>query len=400
LKEGTEDNIMFKIKKLNNISNIIYEKLPKDLYEISEDMDNSEADAFILRSADCHDMEFSSRNLAFARAGIGVNNIPVDRCTKEGIVVFNTPGANANAVKELVLCGLLLGSRDIVGGIKFASSLADEGKNIMPLVEKGKSRFVGPEIQGKTLGVIGLGAIGVLVANMAADLGMTVIGYDPFISIENAWHLSTNVNHALSLDEIMTRADYITIHVPLMDSTRNYINRDHIYSMKDNVVILNFARNGLIDESALIPALREGKVRRYITDFPDEVLLKEDNVVCLPHLGASTPESEENCAYMASGELKRFLEIGEIRRSVNFPECILSPSRHSRITVIHENVPGVIANITSLLSAQKLNVEEMINKSRNDIAYSVFDLDKRPDADVLEKIGELEWIIKVREIIQ
>ncbi len=390
---------MFKIKKLNNISDVVYEKLPKDHYEISEELENSEADAFLIRSADVHDMEFSEKNLAFGRAGIGVNNIPVDRCTREGIVVFNTPGANANAVKELVLCGLLLGSRDIVGGIRFVSSLADEGKNIMPLVEKGKSRFVGPEIQGKTLGVIGLGAIGVLVANMAADLGMNVIGYDPFISIENAWHLSTHVNHALSLDEIMTKADYITIHVPLMDSTRNYINRDHILSMKDNVVILNFARNGLIDESALIPALREGKVRRYITDFPDEVLLKEENVVCLPHLGASTPESEENCAYMASRELKRFLEIGEIRHSVNFPECLLSPSKNSRITVVHGNIPGVIANITSLLSAEKINVEEMVNKSRNDIAYSVFDLDKRPEEHVLSSIRKLEGVIKIREIL-
>ena len=389
---------MYKIKKLNNIDDIVLKNLPEGAYEVSEDIDNADASAFILRSADCHSMELSDNNYAFARSGIGVNNIPVDKCTEKGIVVFNTPGANANAVKELVLCGMLLGSRDILGGIEFTSSLENEGDNIMPLVEKGKSSFVGPEIKGKTLGIIGLGAIGVLVANMAVDLGMEVIGYDPYISIENAWHLSINVNHALSLDEIMTRSDYITIHVPLMPSTRNYINAEHFKNMKDNVVILNFARNGLVDESALIPALREGKVKKYITDFPDQDLLREPNVICLPHLGASTPESEENCAEMASRELKRFFEIGEIRNSVNFPECILAPKKTARITVVHENIPGVISNITGIFGSGNYNVDEMVNKSKNTIGYSVFDLDKVPDSSVIEKIRAVPGVIKAREI--
>ena len=296
---------MYQIKTLNAISPIIHTHLPKERYLVSADLPEAEADAFLLRSADCHDLPLRENYLAFARAGAGFNNIPVEECTRRGIAVFNTPGANANAVKELVLCALFLGSRDIVGGISWAKGLAGQGSAIAKAVEKGKKQFVGPEIAGKTLGVIGLGAIGVLVANTAAKLGMKVIGYDPFISIDNAWHLSVDVQHALHMEDLLGAADYITIHVPLMDSTRNYLDAAQIAQMKDGVVLLNFARDGLINEEALFAALDSGKVARYLTDFPDDACLSHSKVICTPHLGASTPESEENCASMAGGRAAR-----------------------------------------------------------------------------------------------
>ena len=389
---------MYKIKTLNAISNAIYAHLPSDNYEISADIDDAQADAFLVRSANCHEMPLEENYLAFARAGAGVNNIPIDACTKKGIAVFNTPGANANAVKELVLCALLLGSRDISGGILWAKKLADKGEEIEQLVEKGKKQFVGPEIMGKTLGVIGLGAIGVMVANTAAKLGMKVIGYDPFISIDNAWHLSMDVQHALNIDDLLSEADYITIHVPLTDSTRNYLDTEQIGKMKQGVVLLNFARNGLVNESALFKALDAGKVARYITDFPNEACLNHAKVICTPHLGASTPESEENCAIMAAEELRYYLEVGGIRNSVNLPACQLSPSRHSRITVIHDNLSGIIGKVSSILGEAKINIEEMINKSRKDITYSVFDLNQCPNDEVIEKIIAVDGVVKVRRI--
>ncbi len=387
---------MYKIKKLNAISDVVYTHLPKADYQVSDELPDAEADAFLVRSANCHEMTLSENHLAFARAGAGVNNIPIEACTRKGIAVFNTPGANANAVKELVLCALLLGSRDITGGIAWAKGLAGEGDAIGKLVEKGKKQFVGPEIMGKTLGVIGLGAIGVMVANMAARLGMKVIGYDPYISIDNAWHLTTAVQHALNIEELLSEADYITIHVPLMDSTRNYLDAEQISKMKEGVVLLNFARNGLINEQALFQALDAGKVARYITDFPNEACLNHEKVICTPHLGASTPESEENCAVMAAEELRYYLEVGGIRNSVNLPACQLSPSPHSRITVIHDNLSGIIGKISSALGEANINIEEMVNKSRGDIAYSVFDLNQHPSEEVLSRISSIEGTIKVR----
>jgi D-3-phosphoglycerate dehydrogenase len=387
---------MYKIKKLNAISDVVYAHLPEADYQISADLPDAEADAFLVRSANCHEMPLQENHLAFARAGAGVNNIPIEACTRKGIAVFNTPGANANAVKELVLCALLLGSRDITGGIAWAKGLAGEGDAIGKLVEKGKNQFVGPEIMGKTLGVIGLGAIGVMVANMATRLGMKVIGYDPYISIDNAWHLTTDVQHALNMEDLLSEADYITIHVPLMDSTRNYLDAEQISKMKEGVVLLNFARNGLINEQALFQALDTGKIARYITDFPDEACLNHKKVICTPHLGASTPESEENCAVMAAEELRYYLEVGGIRNSVNLPTCQLAPSLHSRITVIHDNLSGVIGKISSALGEANINIEEMVNKSRGDVAYSVFDLNQHPGKEVLSRISSIDGIIKVR----
>jgi len=389
---------MFNIKKLNAISDVVYQQLPAEQYTISADLEDTATDAFLVRSANCHDMPLLDNYLAIARAGAGVNNIPLEACSKHGIAVFNTPGANANAVKELVLCGLFLGSRDIIGGVNWAKSLIGQGDQVGTLVEKGKNQFVGPEVQGKTLGVIGLGAIGVMVANTAASLGMKVIGYDPFISIDNAWHLSRAVEHAIQLDDLLSEADYITIHVPLMDSTRNYLDVAQIEKMKNNVVLLNFARNGLVNEEALFAALDAGKVARYITDFPDEACLKHDKVLCIPHLGASTPESEENCAVMAAEELRYYLEVGGIRNSVNLPACQLSPSRHSRMTVIHETIPGIVGKISSTLGEASLNIEEMVNKSRGNIAYSVFDLNTTPSCEVMKMISAFDGVIKVRAI--
>ncbi len=389
---------MFNIKKLNNISDVIYEKLHASRFSVSADIAPEEADAIILRSADCHSLSLEGDLKCFARAGIGVNNIPIDRCTEKGIVVFNTPGANANAVKELVLCGLLLGSRDIVGGIEWTMGLKDNGPEIVGQVEKGKNRFVGPELKGKTIGVIGLGAIGVLVANMASDLGMKVIGYDPYISIENAWHLSDHVEHALTLDALLDESDYITIHVPLMDSTRNYLDAQHFEKMKDGVVMLNYSRNGLVNEEAVLNALDSGKVARYVTDFPDENILGHKNVICLPHLGGSTPEAEENCASMAAEEIKYYLEVGGIINSVNFPVCRIAPTKNVRITLIHKNVPGVIASISSIFSRNHINVEEMVNKSRGDIAYSVFDINTDLSCELYQELRALEGMIRVRKI--
>ena len=389
---------MFNVKKLNAISTAIYDKLPKSDYLVSSHIEDAEADAFLVRSAGCLDMPLSERNLAFARAGAGVNNLPIDRCTEKGIVVFNTPGANANAVKELVLCALLVASRNVVEGVEWAKTLIGEGDQIPKLVEKGKSQFVGPEIQGKTLGVIGLGAVGVLVANAATNVGMEVIGYDPYISIDNAWHLSDRVHKAAKMEDLLSKADYITVHVPLMEQTRDYISSPEFGKMKDGVIILNFARGGIIRETSLFEALDSGKVAKYITDFPDARCLMHENVICIPHLGASTPESEENCAVMAANEIKHFLERGSIKNSVNMPTCLLGEPVHHRISVIHDNLPNMVSQMTSVLAKEGLNIEEMVNKSRGQIAYTVFDLNEKISEQAMDEIKAIVGVVKVREI--
>lgn len=389
---------MFNVKKLNAISTAIYDKLPKADYLVSSHIEDAEADAFLVRSANCLDMPLSSRNLAFARAGAGVNNLPIDRCTEKGIVVFNTPGANANAVKELVLCGLLIASRNVVEGVEWAKTLIGEGDKIPALVEKGKNQFVGPELLGKTLGVIGLGAVGVLVANAAASIGMNVVGYDPYISIDNAWHLSDTIHKAAKMEDLLAQADYITVHVPLIEQTKDYLSSPEFGKMKDGVVVLNFARGGIIRETSLFEALDSGKVAKYITDFPDARCLMHEKVICIPHLGASTPESEENCAIMAANEIKHYLERGSIKNSVNMPSCLLAEALHHRISVIHDNLPNMVSQMTGVLAKEGLNIEEMVNKSRGQVAYTVFDLNEKISAQALSELEAIAGVVKVREI--
>jgi D-3-phosphoglycerate dehydrogenase len=385
---------MFKIKKLNSISNVVYEYLAQDRYEISEDV--SDYDAILVRSAKCHDLDMPQSVLAIARAGAGVNNIPVDECAKKGIVVFNTPGANANGVKELVLAGMLIASRNIIVANEWVKTLKGKGDEVLPLVEKGKNQFVGPELEGKTLGVIGLGAIGVMVANAARSLGMHVIGYDPYISIESAWGLDHDVQRAISLDSVLTHADYITLHIPLMDQTKSFIGAAEITKMKKNVILLNFARNGLIDYDALYDALDNKKINCYVTDFPSDKLLSYDNVISIPHLGASTPESEENCAVMAATELRDYLEMGKIVNSVNMPDAVLPFTGQYRIAVIHKNVTGMVGQITALLAESGANITDMVNKSKGEIAYTVINLDEDVDNKTIEKINAVSSVIRVR----
>lgn len=389
---------MYKIKKLNNISDKIYEQFPKDRFCVSSHMEDSEADAFLVRSASCHEMELTDKMLAFARAGAGVNNLPLEACTAKGIVVFNTPGANANAVKEMVICAMLVASRNVLQGAKWLESLDRNAPDIEKTVEKGKAQFSGPEIMGKTLGVIGLGAIGVLVANAAKSLGMNVIGYDPYVSIDNAWHLSRSVDRAISMDELLAASDYISVHVPLMEATKNYLSEYEFSKMKDGVILLNFARGGIVNEPALLSAIESGKVARYITDFPDSTLLDHENILLIPHLGASTPESEENCAVMASMQLRNYIEYGSIKNSVNMPECVLAPPQHYRLTLFHRNSPNMVGQISAIIAEYGINIEEMANKSRKDVAYTVLDLDQRVSADAITRLAAINGMIKIREI--
>lgn len=385
---------MYKVKKLNAISNVVYEYLIPDRYEVSEDAENY--DAILVRSAKCHDLDMPENLLAIARAGAGVNNIPVDECAKKGIVVFNTPGANANGVKELVLAGMLMASRHIIEANEWVKTLKGKGDEVLPLVEKGKKQFVGPEIAGKKLGVIGLGAIGVMVANAARSLGMHVIGYDPYISIESAWGLDHDIQRAINLETVLTNADYITLHIPLMDQTKSFIGEAEIAKMKENVVLLNFARNGLIDYDALYEALDNCRIRRYVTDFPNEKLLNYDNVIGIPHLGASTPESEENCAVMAATQLRDYLETGRIENSVNMPTAVLPFTGRFRIAVIHKNVTGMVGQITALLAETGANITDMVNKSKGEIAYTIINLDEKVDSATIEKIKGIASVIRVR----
>ena len=386
---------MYKLQTLNAISDIIYTQLSADTYTVAKE--EPVPDGILVRSAAMHDMEFGENLLGIARAGAGVNNIPIDKCSKQGICVFNTPGANANAVAELVLCGLLLGSRNVVGGVNWAQTLKGEGDAVPKLVEKGKGQFVGPELRGKTLGVIGLGAIGRLVANAASEgLGMRVVGCDPYISVDSAWMLSRKVIHAANDAEVFAQADYVTIHVPLNDKTRHMVNADVIAKMKPGAVLLNFSRNELADNAAVLAALESGQLGGYVVDFPSADLLGVEKVVAIPHLGASTPESEENCASMAAAQLRDYIECGSIHNSVNLPEVPLGKPEGARILVIHENIPNSIATITACVSAEGVNITNLTNKSKKDMAVTVMDMADLPTEDAIAKIKELPGVIRVR----
>ncbi len=363
-------------------------------YTITDQM--ADAAGVLVRSAAMHDMELPDSLLGIARAGAGVNNIPIDKCSDQGIVVFNTPGANANAVKELVLAGLFLASRKVVDGIAWAQTLKGEGDAVGKLVEKGKSAYAGPELLGKKLGVIGLGAIGVLVANAAVALGMDVYGYDPYLSVDAAWKLSRHIHHAKSLDEIYAACDYITVHVPLVADTKGMLNEAAFASMKDGVRVLNFSRAGLVDSDAMLAALAAGKVAAYVVDFPTDEMLGVANVVAIPHLGASTPESEDNCAVMAANQLKAYLEDGNIINSVNYPDVNVARTGDVRVCVLHRNIPNMLAQISSVVSACGANIESMTNKSRKDLAYTVLDVNGAVADDVPAKIAAIDGVIRVR----
>ena len=388
---------MFKIQTLNAIDSEGLSLLPTDNYEIANEMTNP--DAIVLRSHKMHGMELPLSLKAVARAGAGVNNIPIDQCTDRGVVVFNTPGANANGVKELVIAGLILASRDIINGAIWVKSLVGNGDKVPAMIEKGKNNFVGQEIKGKTLAVIGLGAIGVLVANAAKGLGMNVIGYDPYISVEQALKLSTRVNWVKDIEELLTKADYVTLNIPLTPDTQGYINKEKLAMMKPNVRILNFARGGLVDLNDLKDAIASGKVAKYITDFPDEEVLKLDNVIAIPHLAASTRESETNCAVMAIRQVKDFLENGNITNSVNFPSATMERHEGCRILIANKNVPNMVSQITSILASHSINIDNMLNRKYNGIAYNIIDITRLTlDPGIAQQLREIDGVSMVRVI--
>ena len=386
---------MFGYHYLNNISDK-GTALWTDDYQYTENAD--QADALLVRSAAMHDMEFSPELLAVARAGAGVNNIPLDRCAQEGIVVFNTPGANANAVVELALCGMLLGSRDIVGGINWVQTIKDT-EGVGKQVEKGKSKFAGNEIAGKSLGVIGLGAIGGPLANAACKLGMNVYGCDPYISIDAAWHLDSSIIPVKTRDDIYANCDIITLHVPLVDDTKKMINKQAISKMRDGVIILNFARDLLVDDDAMEEALKSGKVARYITDFPNDKTAGMAGVVAIPHLGASTEEAEDNCAKMAVRQVMNYLENGNIVNSVNYPNCDMGRcTKAARIAILHRNIPNTLSPFTSVFAKRNINISDLMNRSRGDYAYTMLDLDSIPSADAIEELRSIHGVLRVRQI--
>ena len=365
-------------------------------YQTAQSAD--EAQAIMVRSAAMHDMSFSENLMAVARAGAGVNNIPLDRCAQQGIVVFNTPGANANGVVELALCGMLLGSRDIVDGINWVKTIQDD-PDVAKKVEKGKSKFAGHEIRNKSLGVIGLGAIGGPLANAARKLGVHVYGCDPFISIDAAWHLDSHIERVKTRDEIYAQCDIITLHTPLLDDTRKMINEEAISKMKDGVVILNFARDLLVDDDAMEAALKSGKVKRYITDFPNDRTANMEGVIAIPHLGASTEESEDNCAKMAVRQVMDYLENGNIVNSVNFPNCDMGVcNKAGRITILHKNIPNTLGQFTAILSGENINISDLINRSKGEYAYTMLDLDSALSAEAVEKLKKVEGVVRVRVI--
>jgi len=384
---------MYKIDLLNNISEKGL-RLFTDRYEYRTGV--SEPDGILVRSKEMKDMTLPSSLKAIARAGAGVNNMPIDKCSEKGIVVFNTPGANANGVKELVILGMLLASRKVTEGIAWAKGLVGEGDKVPDLIEKGKSKFGGTEILGKKVGVVGLGAIGTMVANAAEGLGMEVIGYDPFLSIEAAWMLSRNTKRASSLEKLLADSDFVTLHVPLNKDTRGSIDADKFAIMKKGAVLLNFARRELVNTADLKKALADGIVSCYVTDFPDEELIKMDRSIAIPHLGASTEESEENCAIMAVMQLMEYLENGNIKNSVNFPETHLDRSPSKRLTIANQNLPGMIEKITHLLAENKINIADMINKSKGSIAYNIIDIDGDVNEGLIGKIGSLEGVLAIR----
>ena len=386
---------MFDIHYLNKISEKGTALWTKE-YAITGDV--SDADAILVRSAQMHEMTFSDKLLAVARAGAGVNNIPLERCAEEGIVVFNTPGANASSVVELALCGLLLASRDVVGGINWVQSIRGEG-DIAKKVEKGKSRFAGNEIANKKLGVIGLGAVGGPLANAARKLGMEVCGCDPFISIDAAWHLDSHIQRVNTRDEIYAQCDIISLHTPLVEDTKKMINADAISKMKDGVIILNFARDLLVDDDAMEEALKSGKVARYVTDFPNDRTANMEGVIAIPHLGASTEEAEDNCAVMAIRQVMNYLENGNIVNSVNYPNCDMGlPTKPGRITILHRNIPNMLSSFTNVISGENVNISGLLNRSRGAYAYTMFDLDTPTSQTVVEDLKKVEGVLRVRVI--
>ena len=386
---------MYNIQTLNKISKAGLSRLGNN-YAVADDAQNP--DAILVRSASMHEMEMPESLLAIARAGAGVNNIPLDKCSEKGIVVFNTPGANANAVKELVLTALLISSRKVVNGIEWAKTLKGNGDAVGKMVEKGKSQFVGPEIKGKTLGVIGLGAIGILVANVAISLGMDVVGYDPYLSVDNALLISRKVKHVVSLDEIFAESDYITVHVPLTPDTKGVINAENIAKMKDGVRIINYSRADLVNSADVLAAIKNGKISAYTTDFATDDILGEEGVIVTPHLGASTPESEDNCAAMAADEIKDFLENGNIKNSVTLPNVSMAKSGAERVCVIHKNIPNILSTVTAALSETGNNIESMDSKSKKDYAYTILDVANDVDESAKAKIASIDGVIRVRVI--
>ena len=386
---------VFNINYLNPIS-------PKGTALWTEDYQTCEnaadADAIMVRSAQMHDMDLPDNLLAVARAGAGVNNIPLDRCAEEGIVVFNTPGANANGVVEMAMCGMLLASRDVVGGIEWVQTIKDEG-DVAKKVEKGKSKFAGNEIKGKKLGVIGLGAIGGPLANNAIKLGMEVYGCDPFISIDAAWHLDSNIVRVKTREEIFSHCDIISVHTPLLDDTRGMINAETIAMMKDGVIILNFARDALVNDDAMAEALKSGKVKRYVTDFPNDKTAGMPGVIAIPHLGASTEESEDNCAKMAVKQVMNYLENGNIVNSVNFPTCDMGIcTKAARITILHRNIPNLLSRFTSTVAAENINISDMVNRSKGEYAYTILDIESQVSDAAVEHLKLIDGVLRIRVI--
>jgi D-3-phosphoglycerate dehydrogenase len=386
---------MFRIQTINKISPLGLDLLPHDKYEVASDIPNP--DAILVRSADLNNTEIPSSVLAIARAGAGYNNIPVQRCSDNGVVVFNTPGANANAVKELTLAAMLISSRDIIGGIGWVASAADK-QQIADLVEKEKTRFTGPELRGKTLGLVGLGAIGVMVANDAIALGMDVIGFDPYISVEAAWNLSSYVTRADTLEGLLVKSDYISLHVPLSDATKGLLDAEKFRLMKKDARIINLARSALVKDKDIVDALDGGRLGIYVTDFPTPELLSCKKVICIPHLGASTPEAEDNCAVMAVKQIADFLESGTIRNSVNFPRCKLDKRSPFRLLVANKNIPNMVGQITTILAGVNINITDLINHHRDEYAYNIIDTEQQIPQQVLDQIRKVEGIIKVRVI--
>jgi len=385
---------MYKIQTLNKIDPEGLRIFPLDQYEIASEF--SAPDAIIVRSQAMHDLELPASLLAIARAGAGVNNIPIEKCTEKGIVVYNTPGANAHAVKEIVLAGMLLASRDIAGSIEWAKGLKGKGSEVPGLVEKGKSNFGGTEIRGKTLAVIGLGAIGVLVANAAQALGMNVLGYDPYISGHYAWKLSRNVKKAEGMESLLANADFVSLHIPQLPETKGFINSEKLKMMKPGVKILNFARGGLVNNADMMAAIESGKVGKYVTDFPEDELINVKNIIAIPHLGASTEESETNCAIMAVNQIIDYLENGNIVNSVNFPTTEMERNGGTRIVVANKNVPKMVSQISSLLALEGLNISNMLNRNKDEIAYNIIDIDGTVPAEIKDMLSAIEGVIMVR----
>ena len=384
----------FKVRTLNSIAVAGLDRLPRDRYEVASEL--AQPDAVLLRSYKMHDMPLPSSLLAVGRAGAGTNNIPVAKLSKLGVPVFNTPGANANAVKELVIAGLLMAARNVPQALDFVRTLKGTGEELDKAVESGKKAFVGFELPKRTLGVVGLGAIGVEVANAALRLGMNVLGYDPTITVQHAWALSSGVQKAVNLDDLFARADVVTVHVPLTKSTDKLVNAGRLESMRRGGVILNFSRDAIVDSDAVIAALNAGKLRSYVTDFPTRALLDNPKVICLPHLGASTVEAEENCAVMVVDNVREFLENGNVTRSVNFPETVLQRTRPNRVAIPHKNVPNMVAQILTCLAAQNINIADMLNHSRDELSYTLVDLDTQPTEATLERIRGIDGILSVR----